>query len=750
MDDGQHRDGGAKARALRCIAWVGVALVATAIDVGTALATSATDARGAVAVVMLARLLATCLSAPLLAHLLVGRRANAARSAGRAVHAQLATDGLSLAAFVVVTFIGSVFGRDVGAGFGSIAVVLVQLGAAYATRLAILEDVTPLAAIERSMVLLRAAPSRVLVPLGCFAVTALGAAAFTPVSMLGSLLVLVLARAAFEAALTRGLRETRDTTPAAPLRAASARAASAVEYALVLLAVLVAGAGAYRLTGATTKGGYEEAARCLDGSCEGGSGGAVTTPPAQARGGAREPSGDFGRYLAERVLGAREAGRSSVLAEGFQVAAADTVASDATPPIVPTTPAERARALAERARDARRELDDPSRLPPPGRARALADEARRAAAELDALEMDVMRDRNADRRTQRLVARDAGAARNDARVAEARAEQSAARTNFRERVVPLAQSYGAGFVAGGYANDHSTAALAGQITAYFIPYVNGAALVRDFVHGTQEIVRTGGRSGWLEAGGSVVGGALSAGPRVVAMMRPGARAMEESAAATGAAAAHVDDACGVICRHRAEPPPARLTTHLDEIIARDPEEAGVALWASRDRYNNPALRSYPATTPEAIAIREAIENGEVRIRMLPHDSPSHGGFRPPLNGEPAVIEIAYEGASVGARQRMLDTIYHEGRHYRQWVEAGRPDAQAFLRHYHQNWWWMETEAEVIARSRAGPLSDEAIVRIKQEHTALYRDGRPPPPPGYMDSPVVRPPGVSAGPTPPPN
>lgn len=461
------------------------------------------------------RVLAAVIAAPLLTVAVLhaapqGRVEGAFWSkAGRAFQTQLVVDAFALVVLVVGGTVCSVFGRSIGAGFGTLLTVGFYGAAAFATRLAIQGGLAPTQAIRRSFALVKAEAVVFVAGFALLAVAMGAAVALGARALWAGLLLAVTVRAAFEMGLTYVMGRAAaklegDGETAAPR--VLARGVETVEWVVIAAFLAVGAIGGYKALSTAVDQHTAKIGDCVggEGACgsggAGGTGGGGSGSGAGAGGGGSQASAmSLGQYLAAQVLGAREAARLAdevgpipTMGPGVQVAQAPgATMTDALPAAAPQTARERAEELRDQARQAFTELDDPANPPSRERARVLADEIERARVETARMEMDAWRSRDPD---AARIAQSAVEARNIASRARERASQVIARQNFRENH-PIIDGVLVGAVQGPYVQNPSIANQVGQELAYFIPFVNGAAVVRDAVHGVQDAARTGNVEG---------------------------------------------------------------------------------------------------------------------------------------------------------------------------------------------------------------------------------------------------------------
>ncbi len=176
----------------------------------------------------------------------------------------------------------------------------------------------------------------------------------------------------------------------------------------------------------------------------------------------------------------------------------------------------------------------------------------------------------------------------------------------------------------------------------------------------------------------------------------------------------------------------------EEKAAREALEA--QQYADGEKFFAKSIKDNPPKTPEAQAIAEKIQNGQLKVRLLPSDSDTDGGFRPPDNpGDTPTLEVRNQGRTPASQRGTAESMYHEGQHHQQWLDAGSPDPEGFYEYYKNNFAWMETEAEVTGRSSMrGPPSDELIAKVKTDFLPSYIEEFGEPPPGYLESNEIRP------------
>lgn len=596
-------------------------LAATCSDGLAAVVTSFMEPIGLGPTALFLRVVAAVLAAPFLtlAVLEATPRGRAEGSfwtkVGRAFQTQLVVDALAMAVLVVGGTVCSIFGRSIGAGFGTLLAVGFYGTAAFATRLAIREGLAPTQAIRRSFALAKADAAVLVAGFVLLAVAMAGAVALGTHALWAGLTLAVALRTVFEMGLTHVMDRARakreaDSETTAPRMLA--RGVETVEWVVIAAFLAVGVIGGYKVLATKVDQHTAKIGDCVggEGACGGGggggSGGGGTGGTASGGGGAggtgtQASALSAGQYLAAQVLGAREAARladevgpTPPMGPGVQVAQASGGTMTDAVPAAAQTPGERAAEMRDQARQAFAELDDAANPPSRERARQLSEQIGRTQAELARMEMDAWRRRDAD---AMRIAQAAMEARNVASRARERADQITARQNFRENH-PVIDDLLTGAVQGPYARNRTTATEIGQELAYWIPFVNGAAVARDAVHGIQEAARTGNTEGLGAVVDLAQGAARGAMGRFGTVARAADRLEDAATAARranrqergGARLAEREGCPGGVCNRAGScfaagtpvmtisgPKPIESIVAGDIVLARDPETGATAL-----------------------------------------------------------------------------------------------------------------------------------------------------------------------------
>jgi len=392
------------------------------------------------------------------------------------------------------------------------------------------------------------------------------------------------------------------------------------------------------------------------------------------------------------------------------------------------------------------ELDDPAHPPTEQRARELETVLDLAASHLAELE------RSAWRPSSGLTAAEATRIMDQSMNAQGLARRGRDRAF---QVVARANGGGTlGSIVSGFFVDGAWGTVTGVWGAVTHPIATYEGVKHAVTHpvATYEAVRDGLAQRWEEDPARLGGAALF---EVVSLVVAPAKVARATGLAGDLRGAEALAAAG-----RATPaphaPPPHAPTHapvVDEAAAqaaaarRAEEAAELAAQLARGQEVWQALREIPATSPQALRVREMIDSGQLRVRVIDEGSDQYGTFGPPEPGELPMITIEYVGRTPASQADMLASIVHEGTHVEQWERLGRPSNADFYEYYRSNYHWMETEAEIAGRTFDRTPTEETVQVVKDFVHGSYSHNEDllPVDPAYWQSVEVYTPGAPHAP-----
>lgn len=130
----------------------------------------------------------------------------------------------------------------------------------------------------------------------------------------------------------------------------------------------------------------------------------------------------------------------------------------------------------------------------------------------------------------------------------------------------------------------------------------------------------------------------------------------------------------------------------------------------------PELKKFAkSNTPQIQAINKAIEEGRIKVQLVPSspDKPLAAFIAPSSPDGVPILMICNEGRTPATRERMAESLYHEGTHYLQFLRSGAKTDVEFERQYFKNYYVMEAEAELSGRSIRNAPTPERTAAVKE-------------------------------------